>query len=189
MTSESDFYDYYKESFAEQKAFVAQRNKLTIWLFLILLVFGFQLENPQSLESIFNKVLENKQPGVTFGFEWVNVFMEFLFIWIVVSYYQANLAVERTYDYIHALEQKLSASGDYKIEREGEHYKNSYTLFHKIVHWFYVLALPLLVVTFSILKITHSAEYGFQLIQIILLSIVVIVSLLYLIQRCRSEFK
>ena len=96
MKSEELYYDHYKETFEEQKSYLSRRNKFTLYLFILLLVFGFQLENPQTIEMLVNKVIESKIPDTKVGFGSINLLLEFVFLWVAVSYYQINFTVERT---------------------------------------------------------------------------------------------
>ena len=188
MTSEDLYYDHYKDTFAEQKGYLARRNKLTLYLFLLLMVFGFQLENPQTIELFTNKFIESKVPDAIIGFDIINLLFEFLFLWVVVSYYQVNFTVERTYKYIHAIEAQLS-SDKFCINREGTDYKKYYPFLLTLVHWFYIIALPLLVIVFSVLKIIHRCDYGFVTLQIVVLVVAIIFSILYIIRRCFHKDK
>lgn len=188
MTSEELYYDHYKDTFAEQKGYLARRNKLTLYLFLILMVFGFQLDNPQTIELFTSKLIESKVPDATIGFDIINLLFELLFLWVVVSYYQVNFTVERTYKYIHAIEAKLS-SDKFCINREGKDYKKDYPFLLTLVHWFYIIALPLLVIIFSVLKIIHRCDYGFVALQIVVLAVAIIFSILYIIRRCFHKDK
>jgi hypothetical protein len=188
MTSEELYYDHYKDTFAEQKGYLARRNKLTLYLFLLLMVLGFQLENPQTIELFTNKLIVSKVPDATIGFDIINLLFELLFLWVVVSYYQVNFTVERTYKYIHAIEAKLS-SNEFSINREGKDYKKDYPFLLTLVHWFYIIALPILVIVFSVLKIIHCRDYGFVALQIVVLAVVIIFSILYIFHRCFHKDK
>lgn len=183
MKSEDLYYDHYKDTFAEQKTYLSRRNKFTLYLFLLLLVFGFQLENPQTIEMLVNKLVESKLPDAKVGFDSINLLLEFVFLWVAVTYYQINLTVERTYDYLHTVEKKLSKD-NYSIEREGKDYKKDYPLLLNLVHWFYIIALPLLIISFSALKLIHICDYGFVVLQIIVLALTIVFSGLYFIRRC-----
>ena len=186
MKSEELYYDHYKDTFIEQKFYLSRRNKFTLYLFLLLLLFGFQLENPQTIEMLVNKLVESKLPGAKVGFDSINLILEFVFLWVAVTYYQINFTVERTYDYLHKVEEKLSKD-NYSIEREGKDYKKDYPLLLNLVYWFYIIALPLLVITFSVLKLINVCDYGFVVLQIIILSVTIALSCLYFIRRCFYE--
>ena len=182
------YYDHYKDTFSEQKEYLARRNRLTLYLFSILMVFGFQLENPQTLEILTNKLIESKVPDVSIGFDIINLLFEFLFLWVVVTYYQVNFTVERTYNYIHAIEKKLS-SDRFSIEREGKDYKKDYPFLLNLVHWFYIIALPLMVVVFSVLKLIHVCDYGYTILQVFIFAVAIAFSILYFIRRCFHKKK
>ena len=162
MNHEELYYDHYKDTFAEQKGYLSRRNKMTLYLLILLIVLGFQLDNPQTLEILVNKIIESKVQDIKFSFDIINLLFEFLLLWVVTSYYQINLTVERTYKYIHSIEISLSKE-NLVVEREGNDYKNNYPLLLNLVHWFYIIALPILVITFSIMKLIHCNDYGLHL--------------------------
>ena len=183
MTKEEMYYDHYKDTFTEQKGYLTRRNRLTIYLFALLLLFGFLLDNPQQIETLVNKLIDSKVKDVKFSFDCINLLFEIVFLWVVVSYYQINFTVERTYKYIHSLEEKLVSQG-YNIEREGKHYKEYHPILLDIVHWFYILALPVMVITMSVIKISHRCDYDFVCLRVFILLIVIVLSVSYLIRRC-----
>ena len=125
MTSESDFYDHYKETFSLQQGYLSERNKLTVWM-LILLVFvaGF-IYDPTMLNEKVNKYVESQVEGFTLELKYLNTGVIFLLLWVMTRYYQVVFQIEKMYLYLKDCEDKLSEDNKYIVNREGAYYLKS----------------------------------------------------------------
>lgn len=185
MTSEELFYDHYKDSFEQQKGYLKERNRLTLYLVLLVALI-FLLTGNRSLLMEASATLQEQKLGRSFvDFSVIASALYFVFLWISMRYYQINLTIERTYDYISDCEAKLSKGGDYKIKREGSDYEKKYPWLKWVVHRIYVYVFPILIVVASVLSIVQECgnQGANRFLDIVFLSFVVILSILYLLNR------
>jgi len=143
-------HDHYKESFLHIREREKQRDRL--FMFTIALIGLLFLEIQYS--NIFSGILGNiKLEFVELNLSimpisiFLSVTWTYLFV-IVLRYCQFSILIERQYDYLHCLENKISELfGDKNIYcREGKAYLNKYPLFSDLVWIFYILLFPIIVI-------------------------------------------
>ena len=189
MTSETDFYDHYKETFALQQGYLAERNKLTVWM-LILLVFvaGF-IYDPAMLNEKVNKYVESQVEGFALELKYLNTGVIFLLLWVMTRYYQVVFQIEKMYLYLKDCEDKLSEDNNYIVNREGAYYLKSYPWFSDVVNACYVTLLPLAIIIVAVVKIVNECSWPthFRYVDFIGLGLIIFLSLLYLSNRLFRE--
>ena len=191
MTSENDFYDHYKETFSLQQGYLGERNKLTVWM-LILLVFvaGF-IYDPAMLNEKVNKYVESQVEGFALELKYLNTGVIFLLLWVMTRYYQVVFQIEKMYLYLKDCEDKLSEDNNYIVNREGAYYLKSYPWFSDVVNACYVTLLPLAIIIVAVVKIVNECSWPthFRYVDFIGLGLIIFLSLLYLSNRLfREEF-
>ncbi len=186
MIAESDYYDHYKDSFENQKGYLKERNRLTLYLIIVLSVIFLMSNNRTLLIDVSSLIQEQNIGRAIIDFNIITDILYFVFLWFTMRYYQINLTVEKTYNYIKKCEEKLSsASRGLIIDREGGDYEKNYPLFKWLVHRIYVYVFPILIIiaaTISIMKECGTENTSWFL-NIIFLSLVIVLSILYLINR------
>lgn len=194
MISEDSFYDHYKDTYDILKEYLSKRNHYTIALLAMVLISCLKITNPQLLNEFISKCIDTKISGLTIAWHYLSVFVSYLFLWIVMQYYQNCLTIEKTYDYLHKIETELSAKGSYKVFREGHNYLCSYPWFKVVTHRIYVLLIPLLVSLLAIANIIGEFKMNtlsLQSMSVILTLfadvLIVILTLLYLSNRWLHE--
>lgn len=194
MISEDSFYDHYKDTFEILKGYLAKRDHFTIALLAMVVVSCLKIVNPDLLNESISGIINTQISGLKFTWSYLSVFVSYLFLWIVMQYYQSCLTIENTYDYIHQLEEKISVDGDYKIRREGHNYLQYYPWFKWLIHRIYVLLIPLLLSCLAVVDIIGEIQYlcisQFCLADILSLcadGLIVILSFLYLSNRWLHE--
>lgn len=189
MTDESLFYDHYKETFSLQQGYLAERNKLTVWM-LILLVFvaGF-IYDPTMLNEKVNKYVESQVEGLALELKFLNTGVIFLLLWIMTRYYQVVFQIEKMYLYLKDCEDKLSEDNTFIVNREGAYYLKSYPWFNDMVNACYVALLPLAIILVAIVKIVNESSWAthFKYADYIGLGLIILLSLLYLSNRLFRE--
>ena len=185
MITESDYYDHYKDSFEQQKGYLKERNSLTLYLILVVSII-FLLSSNRSLLMDASSVIQEKEVGkILVDFNIITSVLYFAFLWLAMRYYQINLTIEKTYNYISKCEKAMSATGNLKIDREGGDYEKNYPWLKWLIHRIYVFGFSLLVIVASTISIVQecSLENTNRLLNIFLLSLVIVLSLLYMINR------
>lgn len=175
-------YDHYKDSFAQQKEFLKKRDLYTYILLGLILLFSFQLHEKEISKSIIVHFLNQYIGDVEIQFTYINTIINVVYLLVMMSYYQVNLNIERLYPYIHKIEDALSEE-DFKIEREGLNYLRSYPWMLWWVHRIYQWGLPmgLMVVALAQILDFSQLEWGwYNVLNILIFSVAIILSMLYL---------
>jgi len=142
-------HDHYKESFLYIREREKQRDRL--FMFVIALIGALFLEIQYS--DVFSNILGNiKLEFVELDISimpisiFISVTWTYLFV-IVLKYCQSSILIERQYEYLHHLENKISQLfGDQNLYcREGRAYLNKYPLFSNLAWIFYILLFPTIV--------------------------------------------
>ena len=185
MQSESFFYDHYKDSFEQQKNYLNERNRLTVYLAFLVAIMLLMSSNSYILIEISSALQEHKIGKVVIDFNIVTTALYFVLMWLTMRYYQINLTIEKTYTYLDRCEKDLSRDGTFKIDREGGDYEKNYPWLKMVVHRIYVYVFPLLIITVSVISIIHELCYtgANKCFNIFFLSMTIILSVLYLINR------
>ena len=143
-------HDHYKESFLHIHEREKQRDRL--FLFVIALIGVLFLEIQYS--DVFSNVLGNiKLEFVELDISimpisiFLSVTWTYLFV-IILKYCQSSILIERQYEYLHHMEDKISQLfGDQSVYcREGRAWLNKYPLFSNMVWIFYILLFPIIII-------------------------------------------
>lgn len=190
MESESNYYDHYKDTWSLQQSYLSERNKLTVTLLILLvLVAGFMYQ-PAMLPEKVNTYLNSLVSGLAFDVKYLNTGLIFLLLWVMTRYYQAVMKIDRMYDYLNDCETKLSdSSGGYKVNREGAYYYKTRSWMANVLKYCYGILLPLAIMAIAIIKIVNESSWPtrFKIVDVIGLSLIVLVSLLFLSNRWLHE--
>lgn len=188
MNSEDLLYDHYKDTFNQQKEYLAKREKYTYALIAVIILWAFQMVDNASTKSTIELLISNKINGLVINFKYIEIGINLLFLLVAMTYFQVNLTVERTYSYLHQLENRLS-QGQYTVKREGLDYLESYPWLLSFIHIAYVVGLPVIILVFSIVRILH--EWGnwnsYNIINSIVIAFIIVVTMLYISNRLMGE--
>ena len=185
MQSEELYYDHYKDSFEQQKNHLSTRDRLMLYLIVVVSLIFLLSNNRTMLIGLSEAWQEIKLGRSVVDFNIISTALYFVFMWFILRYYQVNLTIEKGYSYLDRCEQKLSANGSFKIDREGGNYGKNYPWLKWLAHCIYVFVFPLLVISASVASICYEYcnDYLYRTLNIIFLLLVVLMSLLYLIDR------
>lgn len=159
--------DHYKDTFQLILYHWKVRNRLFIYILIILALIGLDSFSPGSLSELVNAYIKNKVPEApTFGFDVIGIVTWFLLLSLVIQYYQRSIFVDREYHYIQRLEEQIcSEMGDDYVTREGKAYFSrtgrtdeggKQPVFIRGVGPIYVYAFPILLMLFVGWKIFHD---------------------------------
>lgn len=185
MQSEELYYDHYKDSFEQQKKYLETRDKLTLYLIVLVALILLLSNNRSMLVDVSDawQKMNIGKPVVDFNI--ISTSLYFVFMWFSLRYYQVNLTIERGYSYLERCEQKLSTNGIFSIDREGGNYGKNYPWLKWLAHRIYVFVFPLLVIFTAVASICHECcnEHSYRSFNIVFLLLVVLLSILYLVDR------
>jgi hypothetical protein len=120
--------DHHKDTFQHILYHWQVRNRLFIYVLVLLAVTALDTYSPDSIARMVNgyiaKLLDTPENAAPlFDFKVIGCVIWFLLLSLVISYYQRSISVDRQYRYIDQLEQQLCAEmgGDF-ITRESKSY-------------------------------------------------------------------
>ena len=107
--------NHYSETFALLKSDVARRDKLFLYMLILLSVILLYLINPEMVSQMFQGMLsnltgtENGDSSLTeLDLSFVAMVLWFGLLSLVHTYFQIVLHIQRQYDYVYGLEELLS---------------------------------------------------------------------------------
>ncbi len=188
------YYDHYKDTISLQKEYLSERNKLTVWIIILLVIISGFIYDPTILNEKVNRYVESKVNGLNFELKYINTGVIFILLWVITRYYQVVLQIEKMYDYINECEDNLSREsagiGDnYVINRESSYYLESYPWLKTVIDFSYVVLLPVAIIAIAIIKIIKEIPWTthFKIVDFIGLGLIILFSLLYLSNRKLKE--
>lgn len=183
-------YDHYKDTFEQQKRYLAKRDHLTVLLLILVILLIGLIFDPNYISSKLNAVIKAQVDNLVFDFEFINTGLIIAFFWFSLQYYMVVLQIERMYKYLDQCEVSLCAGyTEFKINREGAYYLKSYPWMKTLADRFFVLGIPIGFITLSVCKIVNEWCWISKLhyIDIIFLFLTSLYSLLYISNRVFHE--
>ncbi len=191
------FYDHYKDTFENQKLYLKKRNYLTIILLLFIATFAFQISNPQQTTKLSSVIIKKNVGDIEINFDYINNILLFGLFWVVLMYYQTNIHIEKTYKYLHKIEEQLTKNIlPFDICREGKMYLNNYPKLFTFAHYIYTIIFPLTLIVVIIIKWCKDLTYlhynymnGHLIFNTIFILGIISLTVLYLIDRHLETIK
>ena len=185
MQQEELYYDHYKDSFDQQKRFLKERNRLTVYIILLIALLFMMSSNRIVLIEVSSSLQKQNIGKDLLDFNIVATALYFVFMWLTMRYYQINLTIEKTYEYIKRCETNISTKGTFKIDRESGDYEKNYPWLKWVTYRVYVYVFPVLIVVAAVVSIINGLgnQNANRCLDIVFLSIVVVLSILYLMNR------
>ena len=179
---------HYLDTFAHIQTTLRQRDRLFLFILVLISVMLLQMVAPDESERALSEVAGTKL-GLS---KPLNVTVLGSIIWfallgLVVRYFQAVVHLERQYDYIHNLEDQLSLHYDGKaFTREGQAYLVNYPLFSCWTSALYTMLFPALLIAVLAVKlgteVCRSETFGLRVaFDAVAFSAVLISTVLYLV--------
>ena len=150
-------HDHYKESFSYIRERERERDRLFLILIALFALLALEIQYPINFKGAVGTL---SFLGIELNVDalplpafltatWVTVLV------ITLRYCQASTNVERQYNYLHTLEDKISAVlGDEELyRREGRAYETEYPLFSWWAYRFYVVVLPVIAIIATVVLI------------------------------------
>lgn len=152
------FYDHYKTIVQRNNQLVQVRYRYLFYLLIVIVLILIRLVFPTDSETLIADLVVanlslNNSPNLLI----IESGLWFLFLLLIVRYFQINISIERNYGHIHELEEKLCNFAQTKVFTfEGETYLNNYPLFLSLVNWIYKWCIPLCILLVIALKIIND---------------------------------
>ena len=149
---------HYSETSELIQVSLKKRDRLFAGVLLILFVMLFQLYAPSESTAFFSELMAEKM-GASEGinFIYIQSAIWFVLLAVTIKYFQTVVFGERQYDYIHSLEETISAEyGGQAFTREGSSYLEDYPAFSKWTSFLYTVLFPAILVIVSAAKIVNE---------------------------------
>lgn len=120
--------DHYKDTFQHILYHWKVRNRLFIFVLILLAIMALDTYSPGSLSKLINGYIAKKYEigsaaDPAFEFKVIGSAAWFLLLSLVINYYQRSIFVDRQYNYIHNLENQINTiMGSEYVTREGKAY-------------------------------------------------------------------
>lgn len=138
---------HYKDTYDIHLGSVKQRDTLFYALLVIAAFFSLQITSLEFVNGVITDYL-SKEAGIMIAKDssLLSTLLWFLLLGISTKYYQVTVQIERQYQYLHALEERLNHHypGTVAFTREGASYLNGYPIFSNWLWLLYTLAFPFL---------------------------------------------
>lgn len=191
---------HYTETFDLLKTVVARRDRLFLYILLVIFILLLYMSNPSVMSDWVNsffssKVVGNDTTNMTplLDVSVIGVVLLLGLLSLSHTYFQTVLHIERQYDYVYQLEDKLGGYfNDKAFTREGKHYhkyKRKFSSWTKVIFWYLFPILYLLFIVFWLwfLFTTSQTPIGYKVVDF-LLTVSILVSLgLYLMATIKRK--
>ena len=151
-------YDHYKDTCSQITENVKRRDRLMLYVILILGFFALQALFPSISNVAVSDFLKFKFGlSLQLNLSVLGSLVWFLLLVFTLRYFQVAAFVERQYAYIHSVEDKLNKElGRDLIVREGKFYLNQYPIFSNWMSFLYTIVFPFLLLVSVVVKITSE---------------------------------
>lgn len=175
-------YDHYKDTCEFQRVNLELRNKLFVYVVLLLGLLILLVLRPDTIGGMIIAVIKEK-----FNFDMSSSFGIFqsllwvLLLYASIRYYQATINIERTYKYIHSVEARIAKEANIQFNREGGDYLQNYPICSQLIDILYKWFFPLLYIIIVVIKIVSEKRCGFEYVfDCIVAAIAIILCALYM---------
>lgn len=103
MEGREILYDHYKDTFEQQKGYLAKRDRLTVILMILVILLIGLICDPEYISSKLNTLISAQIDELVFDFQFINTGLIIAFFWFSLQYYMIVLQIEKMYTYITIL--------------------------------------------------------------------------------------
>ena len=142
------YYDHYKDTFQQQVRYIDNRNKyFFISIILVGLLFVSITDSKTVINVIDSLIKKEISDKFIFDFGYINHFLLFGLLWVLILYFQTTLTIEKQYKYLSKLEDDLTnLFTPLSISREGKFYLKVKPQFVRLVSKIYKVFFPISIV-------------------------------------------
>ncbi|OQX22742.1 MAG: hypothetical protein BWK80_29575 [Desulfobacteraceae bacterium IS3] len=141
------------------------RDKLYYAVIFIIAIMFLLISNPsQTQGDIIGFINKISDFNFSVSFNVLNSLLWVMLLFFLLQLYRLNISIEKNYEYIHLMEQKIaSLVGDNEaFSKEGKFYLTNYPKLLNFSHNFYSYITPLLIFLVSFLKISIEIKTSFS---------------------------
>ena len=157
--------EHYKNTFDFLQSKLKQRDRVFLFVLVILILMLFQINAPQESEDMIFQLISSKLDISTqMDMSFIQSIIWFGLLADTLKYFQLVVFIERQYDYLHQLEKQLSEEYEGKaFTREGKSYLKDYPEILSWASYLYTVLFPLILMFICGFKIGRELKtFGFQ---------------------------
>jgi hypothetical protein len=157
--------EHYSQTFDFLQTHLKKRDRLFMWVLLILVIMLFQVYTPSEASNLIAQLIEKKlEIKIQFNLFYIQSVIWFVLLAVVIKYFQSVIFIERQYSYLHSLEDLLSSEyEETAFIREGKSYLNHYPVFLNWASFLYTILFPAILAVITISKIVSEyIQYSFN---------------------------
>lgn len=184
------YYDHYKDTFEQQKSYIAKRDRLTLMLLIFAILLLGLIFDPSTISEKLNAIIGSQVANLAFDLQFLNTGLILVTFWYLLQYYMVVLQIEKMYCYLSECEKRLTeVNSDFPINREGAYYLKSYPWLKDVADYIFVLGIPVGFIVLSIYKIVNEWLWlsNLRFVDIAFLVLIIFFSLLYISNRKLKE--
>lgn len=191
MNNTEILYDHYKETINQIKKQENKRNHLFIIVLIhIFILFLISLRPESVCNTISDLLMEQWKMGFHFSINIVQIILMITMLYCVIRYYQINIQIDKTYPYIHKIEEELAEKISNNFGREGKNYLRQYPKTQNIVYYSYKYMFPFSFIIALIYRLILNDTWNNPLVKIvegIITIILIILNIVYVIDTYQQE--
>lgn len=156
----STLYDHYKDTCSLISSASSRRDRLTLWVLAALALLALEMLFPSLAKALLESLIKERlEATVSADLGLLGSVIWLALLILSVRHFQTAAYVERSYTYLHALEDRLNNLFEPGfITREGKSYLKDYPLFQGWLTFLYRVAVPALVLIIPTIKIWEEAQ-------------------------------
>jgi uncharacterized membrane protein len=154
-------HEHYQESFADLRERERIRDKLFLQVVGVVGVLLLMVQNPNTATEVFRTF--DVQATINLNILPYHIILSIfwtLLLVLVVRFYQTSNTIEKSYNYLHYLENAISSyfEENFLYKREGEFYDNDASKFRNFIWIFYSKIIPIMIFVSSVIAVLF--EWG-----------------------------
>jgi len=184
MDNNGILYDHYKDTVNIVKNEENKRNKMFIVILIHLIILFFISIKPESIYNTISELLkENFKTGFYFSINVIQIMVMISMLYCTIRYYQINIHIDKTYVYIHKIEEDIAGMVCEDFSREGKSYLTNYPKTLDCIYYSYKYFFPLIYVIALISRVIINRtwhDWKIKLIEVIITLILIVLNALYM---------
>ena len=154
-------YDHYKDTCEIQRNNLELRNKLFVYVVILLGLLILLAFKPDTVGGMLVAIIKGEFGiDISPSFAIIQSLLWVLLLYASIRYYQSTIYIERTYEYIHRIEDRIEKEANLRFDREGGHYLKDYPFCSQLIDILYKWVFPVLYIIIVIIKIFSEKGCG-----------------------------
>lgn len=191
MNNNEILYDHYKDTISIVKKEENKRNKMFVIILIHFIILFLISIKPESIYNTISDLLkENLKTGFYFSINVLQTTIMISMLYCTIRYYQINIHIDKTYVYVHKIEEVISLNVCIDFSREGKSYLTKYPKTLDCIYYSYKYFFPLIYVIALIFRVIVNNtwnDWKIKFLEITITLILIVLNLLYIFDTYTQE--